>query len=61
MLTTIPGNGPYLSTEPNTEFERLGAMFRKLGRLFLQASISSNGPHFPTKPNTDFERLGCMF
>jgi hypothetical protein len=40
-VSSISVNRPYFSTEPNTDFERLGAMFRKLGRLFLKRFRSS--------------------
>src|SRR5580692_10938833 len=52
MLTTIPGNGPYLSTESNAECEWLSAMFRKLGRLFLKQFRSSRAQEHKNRAKT---------
>ena len=54
FLASISGDGPYVSTEPNTELERLDAMFRKLGRSFLTKFLSGRAQECKIRVRTYF-------
>ena len=51
-LASISVNRPYFFTEPSADFERINAMFRKLGRLFLRQFLSSRAQEHKIRMRT---------
>ena len=59
FLASISRDGPYVSTEPNTELERLDVMFRKFGRLFLKKFLSGRAQECKIRVRTYFSASIC--